>query len=381
MGLTKEEIAKKMAKMQEKMAKSYGDTVVKGTEVERVSFFPSGIASIDRALGGGWAVGRLCSIYGYPSAGKTTFLLQSIANMQKIDPRACLYADAEASLDLDYAQRLGVDLDRLIVVQADTAENMTTILRNYCLEEYEEKGKTIKNDMFGCISLAVLDSTNALVPAADYGKEVNRTGGTMAGTAGLLSNWVKQMYGPLRKSGMTLICIEQVRDNVGELYGPKIKVGNGWGVAFAASQRLELVKGQNIMNKDDWAGQHIKFKVVKNKCAVPQIKGETIMSPGRGFDAEADEAYFLQESGLFVRLNNIKWSYTTNQGEVIEIKGKDNIIPTLKEKGLYDEAVANAKRLTVERANKGPKGSEELDYANAEGEEGAKNAPDEEPVV
>lgn len=334
--MTIEEKKKKLAKMKEAFNDKYGDKmIINGNEVESVEFYSTGVPSLDTILNGGWAKKRIGSVYGEYSSGKTTHLLQTISYNQKIDPDfMALYLDQENGLDIDYCKALGIDMERFQVIPSDEAEKNLDALRTLIME--------------GFYNMIVVDSTNALVPNAEFKKDVSATA-TVGTVAKLLSVFTRMVLGPLNKSDSktALIFIEQTRDKVGAMSINGITpqtIGCGKAVGFYASQRLEFKKGAPIKGKDDEVlGNVTKAKCVKNKVGKPFAKVEVPMVSGKGFDVEMDKQLFIINSGIIERLNKVKWIYTANDGTVVEIKGKDNIIPTLKEKGLFTEAFENAK--------------------------------------
>lgn len=334
--MTLEEKKKKLLNLNKAFEKKYNDKmIISGKDVEKVEFYSTGIPSLDTILGGGWAKKRIGSVYGEYSSGKTTHVLQTIAYNQKIDESfMALYLDQENALDIEYAESLGIDMERFQVIPSDVAEKNLDALRTTINE--------------GIYNMIIIDSTNALVPNVELEKDVSSTS-SIGTVAKLLSTFTRMILGPLNKSESktSLICVEQTRDKVGAMaingVIPQV-IGCGKAVGFYASQRLEFKKGAPIKNGDEVLGNTTKAKCVKNKVAKPFAKVEVPMVFGKGFDVEMDNQMFIINSGIVERINNVKWAYTTNNGETIEIKGKDNIIPTLKENGLFDEAFENAKK-------------------------------------
>lgn len=334
--MTIEEKKKKLALLNKSFEKKYNSKmIVKGSDVPKVEFYSTGIPSIDAILGGGWAKKRIGSVYGEFSSGKTTHLLQTIAYNQKIDPDfMALYVDQENALDIEYCEKLGIDMERFQVIESDKAEKNLDALR-----------ATIEEGFYNII---VIDSTNALVPSTELEKDVSSTA-SIGTVAKLLSVFTRMVVGMLNKSESktALICIEQTRDKVGGIVMngviPQV-IGCGKAVGFYCSQRLEFKKGKPITEGDETIGNTTKVKCVKNKVYTPFAKVEVPMVFGKGFDVEMDNQMFIVDSGIIERINTQKWSYTANNGEVIEIRGQKNIIPTLKEKGLFEEAFENAKQ-------------------------------------
>lgn len=333
--MTLEEKMKKLKFVTGELEKKHKTKMlVKGTDVEKVDFYTTGIPSIDAILNGGLAKGRISSVYGEFSAGKTTFILQTIAHNMKLDPSfMALFIDQEASLDIEYCKSLGIDMDRFQVMESDKAEKNLDALRTV-LDE-------------GIFNIVVIDSTNALVPSSELEKDVNANS-SIGSVAKLLSVFIRMILGPLNKTKTHLCCLEQTRDKIGAVTMVGMptpqQIGTGKSVGFYASQRLELKRGAPIKEGDEILGHTTKVKCVKNKVGKPFAKVEVPMVSGKGFDVEMDNQLFIINSGIVERLNNVKWSYVSNNGEIIEIKGQKNIIPTLKEKGLYDEAFENAKK-------------------------------------
>ena len=339
--MTLEEKREKLNAIRGNVEKKYGKgALIKGNEVEEVTFYSTGVPSLDSILNGGIARGRIFSVYGEFSCGKSTFALQSIAYNQKINPDfMALYIDQESSFDKKYVLSLGIDLDRLDVIPSNEAEKNLDLLR------------TLINE--GIYNIIVLDSTNTLVPQAELTKDIS-SNGTIAIVAKLLSLFTRMVLGPLAKTKTSLICIEQTRDKVGAMAINGVvpqKIGVGKSVQFNCSQRLELKKGEQIKEGDDVIGISTKAKCVKNKVGIPFAKVEVPMVSGKGFDVEMDKQLFVINSGIVVRLNNVKWAYTTSNGETIEFKGQKTIIPTLKEKGLFEEAFERAKEKVFENTD------------------------------
>lgn len=371
--MTLEEKRKLREKMMKDVNKEFGvGTLVAGDKLNDQQFYPTGIPSIDNALGGGLAKGRMFSIYGEPSAGKSTLMLQAIAYNQKIDPDfMALYVDQEnAGFTKKYAQTLGVDLSRMDYMEADIAEKTTTAMREMIST--------------GIYNLIILDSTNALVPEGEMKKDVSATGNTMAEVARLLSKWCRQTCLQIAKPKTTVVCIEQTREKPGAMTIPgaptPVAIGCGKAVGFYCSQRLELKKGKPLKDGEMQTGQYVRFKCVKNKVDIPNIKGETIMTNGIGFDPDRDAEEFLlqmfiaQADPAFVQVSKVKWEFRNPNGAVVEIKGKGNILQSLKDANMLQDAIEIAKKCATDQGKKNKAGSEEYEAGNvaADAYEGAK---------
>lgn len=364
--LTLEEKRKLMKKANAEIEKKFKvdtSTFISANDMEATEFYPFGIATIDNACGGGVGKGKQFEIYGEFSAGKSSIVLQLIANTFKNDPNAtALYYDQEgAAATKERMIELGIDMERLTYSGPGEAEEKLTILK----EQVKQ----------GLYNIVVIDSTNTLVPEDENNtnKGVNATGATMAEVARLLSKFTRQMNGPLFENKTSLIYISQTRDNPGAFAAPgmpkPVSIGCGKAVGFAVSQRLELKKGETITegegdNKRE-IGRKVKFKVVKNKLSTPNIKGETVFTYANGFDEEKDAEYFLldefiaQANPAFRQESKIKWSFTNpSTGKVTEIKGKSNIISALKEAGEFEAALNVAKMDAKSKAKNTANGSD-----------------------
>lgn len=338
--MTLEEKKKALAKVKGDIEKKHGKgMLIKASDVEPIEFYSTGIPSIDTVLGGGWKKGGIGSCYGEFSSGKSTLAYQTIAYNQKINPDFCaLILDQESSFTKEYALSLGCDLDRLDVIPSDEAEKNLDTLR------------TLINS--GVYNFVLVDSSNALVPQIELSKDVSSTA-SVGTVAKLLSVFTRMILGSLNKTKTHLLFIEQTRSDINSVKMPgmpeKVTVGCGKAVGYYCCQRLELKRGKPITKGKDANGNDIvvgmgtKVKCVKNKVAKPMMKVEPCISYGKGYDVDLDNELFIINSGVIERLNNVKWAYTASNGEVIEIKGKDNIISTIREKGLFDEVLNKAK--------------------------------------
>ena len=213
----------------------------------------SGSIKVDEALGiGGYPRGRIIEIYGPESSGKTTLALHAIAEVQKTGGRAA-FIDAEHAIDPSYAQKLGVDIDELILSQPDSGEQALEITE-----------MLIKS---GAIDLVVVDSVAALVPQAELDGEM---GDSQVGLqARLMSKAMRKLSGVMNKSDCTAIFINQLREKVGVLFGNPETTPGGRALKFYASVRLDIRRSEAIKNGTDVVGNKVNVKVVKNKVAPP----------------------------------------------------------------------------------------------------------------
>ncbi|MBQ9011164.1 MAG: recombinase RecA [Bacilli bacterium] len=278
-------------------------------EKREIDVIPSGSIALDIALGiGGYPKGRIIEIYGPESSGKTTFALHAIAEAQKLGGKAA-FIDAENSLDPQYAARLGVDINELLLSQPDNGEQ--------ALEITEALVRS------GAISIIVIDSVAALVPQAEIEGEM---GDSHVGLqARLMSQALRKLAGVINKTGTVAIFINQLREKVGVLFGnPEVTPG-GRALKFYSSIRLDIRRSESIKLGTDVVGNKTKVKVVKNKMAPPFKNCEIDIMYGTGISMEGElidlgaEANILEKSGAW-------YAY---KGEKIG-QGKENVKEYLK---------------------------------------------------
>ncbi len=219
----------------------------------RVSAIPTGAINLDAAIGiGGVPRGRITEIYGPESSGKTTLCLHVIANAQRGGGIAA-FIDAEHALDIEYARKLGVDVDNLLVSQPDTGEQ--------ALEIAEVLVRS------GALDVIVIDSVAALVPRAEIEGEM---GDSHVGLqARLMSQALRKMTGALNNSGTTAIFINQLREKIGVMFGSPETTTGGRALKFYASLRIDIRRIGSIKDKEALVGNKTRAKIVKNKVAPP----------------------------------------------------------------------------------------------------------------
>ncbi len=275
-----------------------------------VEVCPSGSLSLDLALGvGGYPKGRIIEIYGPESSGKTTFALHAIAEIQKRGGRAA-FIDAEHALDPVYAERLGVNIDELLLSQPDTGEQALEICDALVRSE--------------AISIIVIDSVAALVPQAEIDGEM---GDSHVGLqARLMSQALRKLNGTISKTKTIAIFINQLREKVGVMFGNPETTPGGRALKFYSSVRLEIRRSEAIKVGDAIIGNKTNIKVVKNKVAPPFKTAIVDIMYGEGVSHEGEIVDLGVESGVLEKTG--AW-YSYN-GEKLG-QGKENVKLLLKD--------------------------------------------------
>ena len=281
-----------------------------GEVIEDIQVVSTGSLGLDIALGvGGLPRGRVVEIYGPESSGKTTLTLQVIAEMQKLGGQ-CAFVDAEHALDIQYAQKLGVNLQDLLISQPDTGEQALEIVDSLVRS--------------GAVDLIVVDSVAALTPKAELEGEM---GDSLPGLqARLMSPALRKLTAPIKKTNCMVIFINQIRMKIGVMFGSPETTTGGNALKFYASVRLDIRRTGTIKKGEDAIGNETKVKVVKNKVAPPFKTAEFDILFGEGISREGE----ILDLGVVHRVVEKSGAWYAYNGEKIG-QGRDNSREFLRE--------------------------------------------------
>ncbi|MSS77228.1 recombinase RecA [Anaerococcus sp. AGMB00486] len=314
-----------------------------------VSVIPTGAINLDMALGvGGLPRGRVVEIFGPESSGKTTLTLHCIAEDQKLG-NTCAFIDAEHALDAEYAKRLGVNIDELILSQPDTGEQALDITESLVRS--------------AAVDLVVIDSVAALVPRAEIEGEMGDS--HMGLQARLMSQALRRLTGVISKSNTTVIFINQLREKIGVMFGNPETTTGGRALKFYSSVRLDIRRIKTIQQGDQMIGNRTRVKVVKNKVAPPFkvvefdiMYGTGISKSGVILDAAADKDivekagswYSYKGEKLGQGRENVKELLEKNEELLSQIEQelRNSINPSKKDKIEEDKKEDTQEELDIE---------------------------------
>ena len=295
------------------ITKQFGDgSIMKLGENHNVNIelIPSGSLSLDLALGGGYPKGRIIEIYGPESSGKTTLALHAIAEVQKTGGQAA-FIDAEHALDPSYAEKIGVQIDNLLISQPDNGEQALEICETLVRSN--------------AVDLIVVDSVAALTPKAEIDGDMGDA--QMGLQARLMSQAMRKLTAIISKSKATVIFINQIRMKLGVMFGNPETTTGGNALKFYASVRVDIRRIGQIKNGEDIIGNRTKIKVVKNKIAAPFRTAEFDIMYNEGISKVGDvldlavQYGVLDKAGAFLKYNG----ETIGQGrEAVKCVFKEN---------------------------------------------------------
>jgi recombination protein RecA len=303
-----------------------------GSEVQQVEVIPTGSVALDVALGcGGLPRGRVVEIYGPESSGKTTLTLHAIAEAQRAGG-VCAFVDAEHALDIEYARRLGVELDDLLVSQPDNGEQ--------ALEIVDTLVRT------GAIDLIVVDSVAALTPRAEIEGDMGDT--HMGLQARLMSQALRKLTAVISKTRTVVIFINQLRQKIGVVYGNPETTTGGNALKFYCSVRLDIRRKKAIKRGEESIGSEVKVKVVKNKLAPPFREAEFEILYGSGVNKLGELVDTAEKLGLMEK-SGTWYSY---EGTKIG-QGRDKVLAHLDEHPALQQQLRTALVAQARRAAAG----------------------------
>ncbi|MEK8030943.1 recombinase RecA [Ideonella sp. DXS29W] len=281
-----------------------------GEVIEDIEVVSTGSLGLDIALGvGGLPRGRVVEIYGPESSGKTTLTLQVVAEMQKLGGVAA-FIDAEHALDIQYAQKLGVNLQELLISQPDTGEQALEIVDSLVRS--------------GAVDLVIVDSVAALTPKAELEGEM---GDSLPGLqARLMSQALRKLTATIKKSNCMVIFINQIRMKIGVMFGSPETTTGGNALKFYSSVRLDIRRIGSIKKGEEIIGNETRVKVVKNKVSPPFKEAEFDILYGEGISREGE----IIDLGVQAKIVEKSGSWYAYNGEKIG-QGKDNSREFLRE--------------------------------------------------
>src|SRR3989339_224932 len=289
----------------------------------QVDAVPTGCLSIDIALGvRGVPRGRVIEIYGPESSGKTTLAQHIVAEVQKLGGIAA-FVDAEHALDPDYAKKIGVKVDELLISQPDTGEQALDIVETLVRSN--------------AVDVIVIDSVAALVPRAEIEGEMGDS--HMGLQARLMSQALRKLTSTISKSKTSIVFINQIRQKIGVMWGNPETTPGGLALKFYSTMRLEIRRVESVKKGDEIVGNHVRVKVVKNKVAPPFRQAEFDIIFGQGIDRYG----YLIDMGVNEGLIEKSGAFFSYKDERIG-QGRDNAKQTMMQSATMADEIENALR-------------------------------------
>jgi recombination protein RecA len=297
----------------------------------RVASIPTGAINLDAAVGiGGIPRGRITEIYGPESSGKTTLSLHLVANVQKAGGVAA-YVDAEHALDVEYARKLGVNVEDLLVSQPDTGEQGLEIVEILVRS--------------GAVDLVVVDSVAALVPKAEIEGEM---GDSHVGLqARLMSQALRKLAGAINRSNCAVVFINQLREKIGVMFGNPETTTGGRALKFYSSVRIDIRRIGALKDGESVVGSRTRVKIVKNKVAPPFREAEFDVMYGEGISREGDlldqavERRLIEKSGTWFSYGSERMGQGRENAKTF-LKNNPEIAATLEQKLRVEMGLAQA---------------------------------------
>ena len=312
---------KVLSAVMDKIEKDFGKGAIMKMSSKAVEIVPvirSGSITLDQALGiGGYPKGRVIEIYGPESSGKTTLAIHAIAEAQKAGGIAA-FIDAEHAFDSTYAQKLGVDIDELLISQPDNGEQALEIADHLIRSS--------------AIDIVVIDSVAALTPKAEIEGEMGEA--KMGLQARLLSQALRKLTASISKTGTVCIFINQLRDKIGVVYGNPETTTGGNALKFYASVRVDIRKASVIKDGEEQMGARAKVKIVKNKLAPPFRRAEFDIMYGEGISKLGEIIDLGVDNGI-IKKSGTWFSY----GDQKLGQGRDAVKEALKNNDALREAL------------------------------------------
>lgn len=335
-------MAKEKTSLQEallKLEKKHGKGTVRklatGEAFVPVDVIPTGIYSIDRALGvGGFARGRVAEVFGDEASGKTTLVLHAVVEAQKMGLIAA-YIDVENALDLKYAESLGVDLTTLLFSQPSSAEEALDIAQTLAKS--------------GEVAIVVVDSVASLVPMAENESDPGKS--QIGSIARFMSQSLRQVVPDFNKTNTALVFINQLRTSIGVMFGDPMSTPGGVALKYAASQRVDVRRSSKVLDSEGNPNGHIaRVKIVKSKVSSPGGTAKVPVIFGRGFDRNYDVFNMALDKGVIYKEGGTTLFFKTEKLGVGENRAytkllKENRIGEVREE--LDRLFENAAKTPI----------------------------------